>query len=86
MRNIPPPRVTLPVEAAAPDRRGIPGGTVTTIEINPEKVEANAGAAFGYLAGAIVAGTIWLGDELGLYRRWPAPGRSPATSWPRRPA
>ena len=41
---------------------------MTTIEINPEVVEAKAGAAFGYLAGAIVSGTIWLGDELGLYR------------------
>ena len=41
---------------------------MTTIEINHEVVEAKAGAAFGYLAGAIVSGTIWLGDELGLYR------------------
>lgn len=42
--------------------------TAPTAAINPEIVEAKAGAAFGYLAGAIVAGTIWIGDELGLYR------------------
>ena len=51
---------------------------MTTIEINPEKVEATAGAAFGYLAGAIVSGTIWLGDELGLYRAMA--GAGPLTS------
>ena len=39
-----------------------------TVEINPEVVEAKATAAFTYLAGAVVAGTIWIGDELGLYR------------------
>ena len=39
-----------------------------TMSLNPEVIEAKAGAAFGYLAGAIVAGTIWIGDELGLYR------------------
>jgi len=42
--------------------------TAPMMSIDPEIVEAKAGAAFGYLAGAIVAGTIWLGDELGLYR------------------
>ena len=40
--------------------------TAPMMSIDPEIVEAKAGAAFGYLAGAIVAGTIWLGDELGL--------------------
>ncbi len=36
--------------------------------LNAEKVEATANAAFGYLGGAVIATTIWLGDELGLYR------------------
>jgi len=36
--------------------------------INPEIVEQKAGAVFSYLSGAVVAGMIWLGDELGLYR------------------
>jgi 2-polyprenyl-3-methyl-5-hydroxy-6-metoxy-1,4-benzoquinol methylase len=36
--------------------------------LNPERVEAIAGAAFGFLGGAVMAGMIYLGDELGLYR------------------
>jgi 2-polyprenyl-3-methyl-5-hydroxy-6-metoxy-1,4-benzoquinol methylase len=36
--------------------------------INPEIVEQKAGMVFGFLSGAVVAGMIWLGDELGLYR------------------
>ncbi len=49
--------------------------TAEETAINPEKVEAIAGAAFGYLAGAIVAGTIWVGDELGLYRTMAGAGK-----------
>lgn len=49
-----------------------------TVAIDPGVVEAKATAAFGYLAGAIVANTIWLGDELGLYRAMR--GAGPLTS------
>lgn len=42
--------------------------STATTTINPELVEQKAGLAYGYLSGAVVAGTIWLGDELGLYR------------------
>src|SRR5688572_2884055 len=46
-------------------------------EINPEKVEELALKAFGYLSGATVAGMIYLGDRLGLYKSL---GEGPATS------
>jgi ubiquinone/menaquinone biosynthesis C-methylase UbiE len=51
--------------------------TAPTTEINPEKVEELALKAFGALNGAIVAGLIYLGDRLGLYR---ALSEGPATS------
>ena len=35
---------------------------------DPARVEQIAETAFGYLSGAVVAGMIYLGDELGLYR------------------
>lgn len=41
---------------------------MTTVEVNPEAIEAKAGAVFGALIGSITAGTIHLGDSLGLYR------------------
>jgi 2-polyprenyl-3-methyl-5-hydroxy-6-metoxy-1,4-benzoquinol methylase len=41
---------------------------VTTVELNPEIIEAKAGAAFGALIGAITAGTIHIGESLGLYK------------------
>lgn len=38
-----------------------------TATIDPAIIEAKAGAAFGYLTGALVSGMIHLGDKLGLY-------------------
>ncbi len=51
--------------------------TAPTTELNPEKIEEIAGRAFGYLAGAIVSGMIYLGDRLGLYA---ALSEGPATT------
>lgn len=39
----------------------------TGATINTDRVEQIAETAFGYLSGAITAGMIYLGDELGLY-------------------
>jgi hypothetical protein len=36
--------------------------------IDEARVEQIAETAFGYLSGAIFAGMIYLGDELGIYR------------------
>lgn len=41
---------------------------MTTVELNPEIIEAKAGAAFGAILGAITAGTIHIGESLGLYK------------------
>jgi 2-polyprenyl-3-methyl-5-hydroxy-6-metoxy-1,4-benzoquinol methylase len=41
---------------------------MTTVPLDSAKVDQVAETAFGYLSGAIVAGMIYLGDELGLYR------------------
>lgn len=41
---------------------------MTTSDVNPEIIEAKANAAFGALIGAVTAGTIYLGERLGLYR------------------
>ncbi len=39
---------------------------MTTIELDPQIIEQKAGAAFGALIGTITAGTIHLGEKLGL--------------------
>jgi 2-polyprenyl-3-methyl-5-hydroxy-6-metoxy-1,4-benzoquinol methylase len=52
--------------------------TTTERAIDPTRVEHLAETAFGYLTGAIVAGMIYLGDELGLYRT--LRGAGPTTS------
>ncbi len=41
---------------------------MTTAELNPALIEAKAGAAFGALIGTVTAGTIYLGERLGLYK------------------
>lgn len=46
-------------------------------EMNPEKIEEIALRAFTYLSGATIAGMVYLGDRLGLYRSLSA---GPATS------
>ncbi len=42
--------------------------TTAPAMIDPEKLEATVEQVFGYLGGAVVAGMIFLGDRLGLYR------------------
>ncbi|MCC7363092.1 MAG: methyltransferase domain-containing protein [Dehalococcoidia bacterium] len=51
---------------------------MTTTQIDPAVVEAKAGVAFGALIGAVTAGTIYLGERLGLYRAMA--GAGPLTS------
>lgn len=46
--------------------------------IDPAIVEAKVELAMGYLGGMVIAGSIYLGDELGLYRS--LDGRGPVTS------
>lgn len=45
--------------------------------IDPAVVEAKVELAMGYLGGMVIAGSIYLGDELGLYRA--LDGRGPVT-------
>jgi ubiquinone/menaquinone biosynthesis C-methylase UbiE len=46
--------------------------------INPAKVEEQAGKVFGYLGGTMVSLSIYLGDQLGIYRAMA--GAGPLTS------
>jgi 2-polyprenyl-3-methyl-5-hydroxy-6-metoxy-1,4-benzoquinol methylase len=48
---------------------------MTTVALDPEKVEAIADRAIGYLSGAGVSALVYLGDQLGLYRTLHEAGR-----------
>jgi 2-polyprenyl-3-methyl-5-hydroxy-6-metoxy-1,4-benzoquinol methylase len=52
--------------------------TAEAATLDMEKVGAKAELAFGYLTGAIVSGMIYLGDQMGLYRKMA--GMGPVTS------
>ena len=43
--------------------------------IDEAKVQEFVDKALGDLGSALTASLVVIGDKLGLYRRWPAPGR-----------
>lgn len=51
---------------------------MTSIKLDPKKVEEVADKAIGYLSGAGISGLVYLGDRLGLYRALSESG--PSTS------
>jgi len=48
---------------------------MTTAEMNPAAAEELAGRLFGYMSGMLVSSSIYLGDQLGLYRAMAGAGR-----------
>jgi 2-polyprenyl-3-methyl-5-hydroxy-6-metoxy-1,4-benzoquinol methylase len=67
-------------EAAAGERRSITKEAEETMNIDQGKLEAFMGKMIGHMTGGTICYSIWLGDELGLYRELAGSGPRTADS------
>ena len=56
------------------------------MDVDQGRLEAFMGRMIGHMTGAALCYSIWLGDELGLYRELAGSGPGPPIRWPKRPA